>query len=148
VRYSVDTNILVYSVDRDAVEKHRLAAGLLDALIEEDCVLTLQALAEFFHLVTRKGYLPAADARAIVEDWAVLFPVVTAEGVHLRWAMASVQAEAFSFWDGLLFSTANRAGVTHLLSEDMQHGFERDGTRLVNPYAPEFKGSVERVLSL
>lgn len=145
-RYSVDTNILVYSVDRDAGSKHEIAVGLLDALVERDCVLSLQALAEFFHVVTRKGHIPAGEAMEIVNDWAVLFPVAAAEGRHLQSAMDSVKNGVFAFWDGLLFATVSGARVTRLLTEDMQHGFERGETRVVNPYAVEFGGDVFAVL--
>ena len=77
-RWSLDTNILVYAVDRDAGEKHRIAVELLDALTEQDCVLSLQALAEFFHVVTRKGHVPTVEAAGIVNDWSILFPVIAA----------------------------------------------------------------------
>ena len=53
-RFSIDTNILIYSIDKDAGTRHEDAQELVDALADEDCVLTLQALAEFFHAVTRK----------------------------------------------------------------------------------------------
>jgi len=44
----------------------------------------------------------------------------------------------FSFWDGLLFATINSVGVTRLLTEDMQQGFEKDRTRVVNPFQEWF----------
>ncbi len=40
-RWSLDTNILVYAIDCDTGEKHRIAVELLDALAERDCVLSL-----------------------------------------------------------------------------------------------------------
>ena len=137
-RFSADTNILVYSVDRDAGKKHELAIELLDALVDRDCVLSLQALAEFFHVVTRKGHVLAHEARELIYDWTLLFPVVSAEGKHLESAMAWMEKGVFSFWDGLLFATVSGAGVTRLLTEDMQHGYEESGCRIVNPYAEEF----------
>jgi len=57
-----------------------------------------------------------------------------------------VGAGTFSFWDGLLFATINGAGVTRLLTEDMQHGFEKGRTRVVNPYDDEFDYSISAVL--
>jgi predicted nucleic acid-binding protein len=48
-RLSIDTNILVYSVDKDAGARHEQSRKLVDALADSDCVLTVQALAEFFH---------------------------------------------------------------------------------------------------
>ncbi|WP_133512486.1 PIN domain-containing protein [Candidatus Thiosymbion oneisti] len=145
-RWSLDTNILVYAIDCDTGEKHRIAVELLDALAERDCVLSLQVLAEFFHVVTRKGHVPAVEAMGIVNDWSILFPVVAAEGRHLQLAMDWVGTGTFSFWDGLLFATINGAKATRLLTEDMQHGFEKDRTRIINPYNAEFGGTVSAIL--
>ena len=63
-RFSIDTNILVYSIDKDAGTRHEQSRTLVDALADQDCVLTLQALAEFFQAVTRKNKMPAADGSA------------------------------------------------------------------------------------
>ena len=73
-RFSVDTNILIYSVDTDAGTRHEQALALMDALAEKDCVLTIQALAEFFHAVTRKDKMPTQEAVAMAHDWTELFP--------------------------------------------------------------------------
>jgi predicted nucleic acid-binding protein len=59
-RFSIDTNILVYNIDKDAGTRHEQSRPLVDALVDRDCVLTLQALAEFFHAVTRKNKMPVA----------------------------------------------------------------------------------------
>ena len=73
-RFSVDTNILIYSIDMDAGTRHEQARAVMDALPDADCVLTLQALAEFFHAVTRKDKMPAAEAAGMVRDWMKSFP--------------------------------------------------------------------------
>ena len=58
-RISLDTNILVYAMDRDAGERHLLAMDVLDQAVGSDCILTTQALGEIFHVVTRKNGMPA-----------------------------------------------------------------------------------------
>ena len=52
-RFSLDTNILVYAVDRDAGERHDRSRTLLGRAARRDGVLTVQALAEFFHARTQ-----------------------------------------------------------------------------------------------
>jgi predicted nucleic acid-binding protein len=86
-RFSVDTNILIYSIDADAGTRHEQARAVMGALPDADCVLTLQALAEFFHAVTRKDKMPAAEAAAMVHDWMELFPVAVADGRSLTGAI-------------------------------------------------------------
>jgi predicted nucleic acid-binding protein len=137
-RFSIDTNILIYSIDSDAGPRHEDASALMDALAEKDCVLTLQALAEFFHAVTRKNKMPTEDATAIVQDWMALFPVAVADGRVLRAAMRLKEEESFSFWDAMLVETVKAAGVTRLLTEDMQDGRMLGALRLENPFQEGF----------
>jgi predicted nucleic acid-binding protein len=63
-RYTLDTNILIYAVDRSAGAKHHLAIALVDGSVERPCALTLQASAEFVLAVTRKDLVPRPEAVA------------------------------------------------------------------------------------
>ena len=38
------------------------------------------------------------------------------------------------FWDAMLWASAQRAGVRHLLTEDLQDGFALQGVKFVNPF--------------
>ena len=77
-RLSLDTNILVYAMDRDAGERHALASEIVDRAVDSDCVLTLQSLCEFYAAVTGKGKMPRKEAEAQINDWLELFPVASA----------------------------------------------------------------------
>lgn len=133
-KYTLDTNILIYSVDREAGERHQQSIVLMEEMSQCDCILTLQALSEFFSAATRKGKMPKSDAREQINDWMILFPVITAEPRTLQRVMKAVEAHQFSFWDAMLLETAAQAGVTRFLSEDMQHGRNWRGMRVHNPY--------------
>lgn len=133
-RFSVDTNILIYSIDRDAGTRHVQARTLMDRLPDMDCVLTLQALAEFFHAATRKDKMPAEEAAAMVHDWMEIFPVAVADRRTLVGAMRLKEKESFAFWDAMLVAAARASGVTRLLSEDMQDGRMVGALRLENPF--------------
>ncbi|MCU0936385.1 MAG: PIN domain-containing protein [Gammaproteobacteria bacterium] len=133
-RFTLDTNVLVYAVDADAGGRHAQARELVDRAVEVDCVLTLQALGEFFHAVTRKGRMPAADAADQVRDWQSLFPVVAARTEDLDRAVTAVLRHGLSFWDAMLWATAKAAGVTVLLSEDFQHDRVLEGIRFRDPF--------------
>ena len=108
-RFSVDTNILIYSIDKDAGPRHEQARALMDALADTDCVLSLQALGEFFHAVTRKAKMPAEEAAALLDDWMELFPVAAADRRTLRDAIGLKSTHAFGFWDAMLVETARVA---------------------------------------
>ena len=131
---TLDTNILVYALNRDAGERHGIASKLVERAAEIDCVLTLQALAEFFLTVTRKGRMPADDAAAQVDDWQALFVVRTSAQPTLRRAIAAAREHGLAFWDAMLWACAEEAGCTLLISEDFQHGRTLDGLRFHNPF--------------
>jgi len=137
-RFSIDTNILVYSIDKDAGTRHEQSRTMVDALADRDCVLTLQALAEFFHAVTRKNKMPGAEAAAMVHDWIELFPVAIADGRILSQAIQLKNEHDFAFWDAVLVQAARAAGVTRLLTEDMQDGRTVGALRLENPFKEGF----------
>ena len=145
-RFSIDTNILVYAADAGAEAKHERAVTLLHDAAAADCVLTVQALAEFFHAVTGKGGMPAKTAAALVEDWRIQFPVVSADGPQLAAALAQVTGHRLAFWDALLLETARAAGCRILLSEEFQHGRSYGGLVVLDPFQPAAAQRVQRLL--
>ena len=133
-RFTLDTNILVYSIDSAAGERHALAAEIVDRAAECECWLTLQALSEFYAAVTRKGLVPPADAAAQASDWLEIFPSAAASAAALRTALGDAAAGRASFWDALLLATAAEAGCTTILSEDMASGTRIGGIGILNPF--------------
>lgn len=133
-RYCMDTNILIYSIDSQAGNRHQNAIKLMQEMMSSDCVLTLQSLGEFFHASTRKGKMPKQDAIAQVNDWMSLFPIINALPTTLKMTMKAVDEHQFSFWDAMILETAVQAGVTHLYSEDMQHKQSWKGMVIENPF--------------
>ena len=71
-------------------------------------------------------------------DWMELFPVAVADGRILRGAMRLKKEESFSFWDAMIVETAKAAGVTHLLTEDLQDGRVLGTLRIENPFKDGF----------
>ena len=136
-RFSLDTNILVYAVDRDADERHRRSRELMAQASRRDCVLTVQALAEFFHATTRKNLLEPARASAFVRSWLDVFRVVAADDSALLDAMDAVEEHRLSFWDAMLWAVARQNGCSAILSEDMQDGRRLSGVEFVNPFADD-----------
>jgi predicted nucleic acid-binding protein len=132
---TLDTNILLYSVDKDAGVKQYQALEVIErAAIEQTGVLTLQALSEFYFAAVRKGKMPADDARAQVEDWQILFPTIVPSAQTLVNALKVVHEHNIQFWDAMVWAVAKENGVKTLLSEDFQHGRVLGGVRFVNPF--------------
>ena len=134
-RFSLDTNILVYAVDRDWGDRHEQSRKLLASAAMCDCVLTVQALAEFFHTTTRKNLLEPSLANTFVRDWLDVFHIASADAATLVNAMDAVEEHRLSLWDAMIWATARRSGCSALVSEDMQDGRRLGGVEFINPFA-------------
>lgn len=134
MRFTFDTNILVYAVDRDAGDRHHIALELVKRSRGLDCIITLQALAELFRALTGKGKLSPDRAQNIVQAWRDVAPVFAADDMCLVDAMDAVVAHSWSFWDAMMWATAKRAGCRLLISEDGQDGRTLGGVTIVNPF--------------
>lgn len=131
-RFSLDANILVYAADANAGARKEAATELIARAARCDCVLTLQSLAEFFSVVTRKRLAMAVEAASQVQRWATIFgPPVSADSAALTAAMQAASAKRFQFWDALLLATARGAGCVAMLTEDMHPGAELSGIQIV-----------------
>jgi predicted nucleic acid-binding protein len=130
----VDTNVLVYLFDNDSREKQYQARQLLEKEAE-NIVLSTQVLGEFYVTVTRKLATPLKPrlARDAVDDLCALrVRALRAELVQA--AVRRSDASQLSYWDALIVETAIDAGATILLTEDLQHGQEFNGLRVVDPF--------------
>jgi predicted nucleic acid-binding protein len=134
-RFTLDSNILVYATDSASALRHGLAVSLVDGSTEADCVLTVQSLGEFFHAVTRKGIAPRLAAARQVHDWMGVFSTAAASETALGAAIDISAAGLLSFWDALLVATAEEAGCSLVLSEDMHDGMKLGGITIRNPFA-------------
>jgi predicted nucleic acid-binding protein len=133
-RFTLDTNILVYALDTVVGPRHALAVRIVDKAADRDCHLTLQALSEFYAVVTRKGIVPKREAAAQVEDWLLLFPALAASAAAVRAALTHAVAGRASYWDALLTATASEGGCVVCLSEDMADGGHVGTIKVINPF--------------
>jgi predicted nucleic acid-binding protein len=133
-RFTIDSNILIYAFDRSAGERQAVATRVIKEAVGQSCVLTLQAISEFFHVAVRKGRLGMSEAEAQVRDWYAMFPVAAATPSTLIRAIGTVREHGLAFWDAMLWACAREAGCTLVLSEDFQHGRMLEGVRFHNPF--------------
>jgi predicted nucleic acid-binding protein len=147
-RFSLDTNILIYAADRDAGERHERARALIAEGARLDCVLTVQALAEFYHATTRKRLMTESQASGFVRDWLEVFQVASADEVALTDAIGAVAEHRLSFWDAMLWAIARQCGCSAILSEDMQKGRRLDGIRFINPFGAGVPSDLALLLDL
>jgi predicted nucleic acid-binding protein len=129
-----DTNVLTYADDKAAAAKQKVAIELVAKHRRAGTgVLSLQVLQEYFVTVTKKLHIDPGIARRKVELLAE-FDVVAPDFDDILAAIDLYRLHGFSFWDALVVQTAKQSGCSTLFSEDMQHGREIDGVRIVNPF--------------
>lgn len=133
-RSFLDTNVLVYTDDKDSPAKQRRAVALLaEHRRARTGVVSTQVLQEYFVTVRRKLSVEAAVARRKVELLSE-FDVVVPEVSDILAAIDLHRLHGISFWDALVIRSATQAGCKVLLSEDLQEQREILGVRIVNPF--------------
>jgi predicted nucleic acid-binding protein len=144
---SFDTNVLVYATGSVTDVRARRARDLIArAMRAASSILLLQTLAEFSNVAIRKAKIPVEDVRRIIEAWCAVLPVQAADDNDLMVALETVRAHRLAFWDAMLWASAHRAGVRHLLTEDFQDGFALRGVTFVNPFNKKNDRLIEDVL--
>jgi predicted nucleic acid-binding protein len=123
VPHFLDTNILLYSISSDPAEvaKRDRAVTLLD---QDDGALSVQVLQEFYVQATRPTRPGRVSHQLAVEITLSIFDS----------ALRIKASHRLSFWDSAIISAAGALGCRRLYSEDMSHGREIEGVRIVNPF--------------
>jgi predicted nucleic acid-binding protein len=112
----------------------------------ESSVLLLQSLAEFSNVAIRKAGIKVEAVQAIVAAWEVVLPVAAAQWDDLPAALDAVKAHRLAFWDAMLWATARRIGVHHMLTEDLQDGFQLESVKFVNPFNGANNAVIDAIL--
>lgn len=134
-RSFVDTNVLVYTDDRDDQRKSDCAHRVLEGLLRNRVgVLSTQVLQEYFVTATRKLDVPAEVARRKVELFARLEVKINRPNDVLA-AIDLSGHDQLSFWDALVVNAALTSGCRVLYTEDLQAGRRFGDLEIVNPFA-------------
>lgn len=137
-RVLVDTNILVYSVDRRDARKQKAAAATLDELATAGLgVLSTQTLAEYYSALTSKSVLAeqlsSADAAHQVADYARSWAVVDVTPPIVLEAIEGVRRYRLAYWDAQIWAAAKLNQIEVIYSEDGPTGSTIGGVWFVNP---------------
>lgn len=146
-RISVDTNLLVYAIDKDDFSKHLRATEILRRLAQADHVITQQALGEFMAVVRRRPAARDLPIPMMFDRLLSFYKIIATPLSALLTAYARASRYKLQYWDSLIVTVCLANGVTHLLSEDMQDGQNVDGLTIVNPFNPDNLATVDDLLS-
>jgi predicted nucleic acid-binding protein len=135
-RFFLDTNILVYAFDTHDPQKQGKAQKLLTVGIEqENLVLSVQVLGEFFNAATRHIPQPLTpdEVGEIINTLSVL-PIQEVDLAMVNRAVDTHKKYQISYWDSLIVSAAERAGCTEIITEDLSDGRSYHDIRVRNPF--------------
>jgi predicted nucleic acid-binding protein len=133
----IDTNILLYSVDKKELIKQPKADQLIRQLmVHGGTVVPWQVLVESIQQLRRwkdRGDLTAAEFDQQAQEFRNVFPVVFPTIRVLDCALDLAKRYSLSHWDSMILGACKEAGVTTLYTEDMGSPTAIDGMQLVNP---------------
>jgi predicted nucleic acid-binding protein len=115
-------------------------------MLAGNSVLLLQSLTEFSNVAIRKTKIAVDAIQQIVQAWCAVLPIQTADESDLFTALEAVRVHRLAFWDAMLWASARRAGVRHLLTEDFQDGFVVGDLTFINPFIHDNDRLIEKLL--
>jgi predicted nucleic acid-binding protein len=137
----IDTNLLIYLYDPNQPDKQKQSELVLEQLeLTRNGRLSVQALAEFFSVATRKlsPSLTSAQALDQVTLFTRLWPVFDLTPMIVMEAGRGVRDHKLSYYDAQVWATARLNQLSVVFSEDFRDGSILEGVRFVNPFSPKF----------
>ena len=136
-KYFIDTNIFIYSFDRDQPAKQKKSMELIqEGLGTGIGIISTQVIQEFLNVATRKFTVPMkledskSYLRLVLNPLCQVYP-----DLALYESGLDFQAETgYSFFDSLILAAAIRGGCDFLYTEDMQDGQAIHSVMIKNPF--------------
>jgi predicted nucleic acid-binding protein len=136
----IDTNVLIYSLDKHEPVKQAKAQTLIRRLgvpTSTPTALLWQVAGELVSHLRRwqdQGKITRADLVRELLAFRSTFPLVMPTPAVLDRALDLTARYSLSHWDSMLLGACIEAGVTTLYTEDMGSPTTFDSVQLVNPF--------------
>jgi predicted nucleic acid-binding protein len=130
----LDSNVLIHALPR-VPDEPRKQARARELIANTEFGLSFQVFQEVFVTATRKltrPLAPAAALRFLQPFWVFPFAEGTA-GLFQEAARLSVRFQ-IHYYDAAIVAAAKELGAPVLYTEDLNHGQDYDGVRVVNPF--------------
>lgn len=129
----LDTNILVYQLDKRFPKKQAICRSLVkDAAGKGEAVVSTQVLQEFYVAATSKLKVDPALVKAVLQRFENMEVVTVSQDLIHEAIDISLQSKV-SFWDALIVAAAESAKCELLFSEDLADGEVIRGVKVRNP---------------
>jgi predicted nucleic acid-binding protein len=135
--FFLDTNVLIYALDKADPAKQRVAAQLVrDAMLTGRGIISTQVVQEFLHAARRKFKRPMTITEChghlqnVLDPLCAYFPSIS---TYDR-ALQLNEETGYTLYDALILTAAIESGCRTLLTEDLQHGRQIQSLTIVNPF--------------
>lgn len=130
----IDSNVLVYSVDKRNSGKRQIAREIVSAAVDNPTfVISQQVLNEFANVSLKKLSMTIDEVRECIEEFVNIY---VAEQ-RLDWTCKALDIKkqyGIQFYDSLLLAAAAANGCNEILTEDLTDGQTYCGVKAVNPF--------------
>ena len=133
----VDSNVLVYAYDKSDARKHNIAMESVKQLwLEQDGILSIQNLVEFYSVVTKKisSPIPIDNAKQIVLDLIDGFQVIRYDESTIINAINNQAIYGIPFFDALLVAAMEENSIDTIITENEKDFKKVKWVKAINPF--------------
>lgn len=130
----IDTNIFVYTLDKNEPKKRKQTRKILKRVVEShQPVVSTQVIQEFYVVASTKLKADRALVKNMIHNFRNMEIVNNDLGL-IEQAIDISLISQLSFWDSLIVAAAEKANCEFVFSEDMSSGGTYRGVTVVNPF--------------
>lgn len=133
----IDTNILVYTLDKKDIFKHEKARTIIKEIVtNHKPVISTQVLKEFYVVATTKLKADKIIIKNIVHNFHNM-EIIQNDLELIEQAIDISIISQLSFWNSLIIAAAEKANCEFVFSEDLNAGQVFRGVTIINPFQKE-----------
>ena len=130
-KFAIDTNILIYSHDSNAVDKQNIARDL----IVRSPIVSAQSVSEYINVLLRVIKIPKAQIIKACIPNLNHCQIQSVDVLTLQMSEQLICRYDFQIFDAIIIASALKTGCETLYSEDMQHKMVIDRKlSIINPF--------------
>ena len=142
MRYLIDTNVLIHTLDsRDPTKQQRAIDTVAQLERNGNAALPAQVLAEYANVTLKKFGLPANRVYTHLEGYEASFTVYPLSPAVVLEAVRGVRDHHLSYFDAQIWAVAKLNQVAVIVSEDFNSGGTLEGVHFLNPFDAGFNPS-------
>ena len=132
---ALDTNVLVYAVSAAEGRKEKAARNILARAANAGWLVPAQVYGEFFAVMTRRQNMTRQEARAAVDAFSAVMPVLPSTVTAHVAALKLAAERQVRYWDALINAVCAEHSVRNLYTEDTPSAATLLGVECVSPFA-------------